>query len=393
MSVKVSLFTFFLITPLIWGQELGSNFNHNPEIMDFYYLEKAKVDWVRTTPRILDYVDGKLDINSDPGLQKVIEAGKRGYKVAFGFRWDFNMRKKRLPEPNSKEEQLYFEYARKLLKRVGPYVDVFKLGNEPNLETRPEDLQENENGIVPLVRFTKRQLTKVVLPYFKERDGTHMPDIYVGSFPRLFMKEEQQKAGVREMIKWANEDDRVTGLAVHLHISDTLQIDRSFEYVRSIMPTKPIIVPEFSLHRLYRKKLAEPLTINKAGKAFVQKYGLNPDWKLYHWFTKTNSQGVGQQEWANMFATRDWFPKHNFKIYYNRFEKFGVVLATYPLLQQSCPEKMTPESPAWFINPIFCQKSLVKNEQGDFSTNPLHFDDFVELVEKGKAKRNAKINR
>ena len=385
-----ALFTVLLpllVNPVI-GQELGSNFNHNPEIIDFEYLKKVKVEWIRTTPRLLDYVEGKLQIENDPGIQKVVEAGEKGYKVAFGFRWDFKMRGKRLPLPGSVEEQYYFETACRILELVGPYVTIFKLGNEPNLETMQEDLEEDENGMVPLVRFTERQLTEVVLPYFKKRDSANMPDIYVGSFPRLFMKKEQQNPGVRKIIEFAHGDDRITGLALHLHISDTIQIDQSFEYVRSIMPTKPMIVPEFSLYRLYRKNLAEPLIINDTGKAFVEKYDLNPDWKLYHWFTKANSQGVSQQEWADMFATRDWFPKHNLKIYYDRFVKYGVVLATYPLLQQNCPEKMTPKSPAWFINPIFCQKSLIKNEKGEFSANPLHFDDFVELVEKGKVKQS-----
>jgi hypothetical protein len=68
------------------AQELGLSFNHNPEIIDFDYVEKAQVKWIRSTPIIPDYVKGKLDVNDDEGLRKIVEAGERGYQVAFGFR-------------------------------------------------------------------------------------------------------------------------------------------------------------------------------------------------------------------------------------------------------------------------------------------------------------------
>lgn len=375
-----------LFSSAIYAQEIGSNFNHNPEMIDFYYLEKAKVEWIRTTPRILDYVDGKLNIEDDPGLQKVIEAGERGYKIAFGYRWDFKLRDKNIPNPDSEEEKLYFQYATKILEKVGPYVNIFKLGNEPNLETLKEDLYENNQGIVPLIRFTERLMNLVVDPYFKNA-GLKRPDMYVGSFPRLFMKSEQEVPGVRKMIEFAHNSDKITGLAVHLHISDTIQIDQSLEYVRSIMPNKPIIVPEFSLFRMYNAKLSEPVAINESGKTFLKKHNHNPDWKNYDYFTYTNTNGVSQQEWFDFFATRDWFPQHNLKIFYNRYKKYGVVLATYPLIQQSCPKNMTADSPTWFINPIFCKISLLPQPNGDISSNPLHFNDFIDIVEDGKNRK------
>lgn len=384
-KIKISVL-LFTITLFVNAQEIGSNFNHNAEMIDFEYLKKAQVEWIRTTPRILDYVDGILSLENDPALQNVIKAGELGYKVAFGYRWDFKKRNKRIPEPNSEEEQLYFEYAKKMLAKVAKYVQVFKLGNEPNLETLKLDMYENEDGVIPLIRFTERLMTEVVDPYF-EKEGLERPDMYVGSFPRLFMENEREIPGVRKMIEFAHKNDKITGLAVHLHISDTLQIDDSFKFVRSIMPKKPIIVPEFSLFRMYNSKLSEPVAINETGKAFLKKYNHNPNWKNYDYFTHTNTNGVSQQEWSDFFATRDWFPQHNLKIYYDRYKKYGVVLATYPLVQQSCPQNMTPTSPTWFINPIFCKISLLPQPNGEISSNPLHFQDFLDIVAEGKSRK------
>src|SRR5690349_4195147 len=90
------------------GQEIGANFNHNPEIIDFEYLKKTPVEWVRTTPYIFEYIDGERNADTDPGLEKVIQAKKTGYKVAFGFRWDFRKFNLDIPSPDSEVETQYF---------------------------------------------------------------------------------------------------------------------------------------------------------------------------------------------------------------------------------------------------------------------------------------------
>ncbi len=221
-------------------------------------------------------------------------------------------------------------------------------------------------------------------PFYQNRLDLKRPDIYVGSFPRLFMPVEQENDGVRAMISFANENPAIKGLAVHLHISDSSEIDESFRFVRSLMPDKLIIVPEFSFHRLYIKKLDEPLVAGLEGKRFVEKYKRNPEWKLYDWFGYANTHGVSREEWKDLFDTLEWFPDNNLLTYYEIFKKYGVVLATYPLFQQSAPKNMTASSPAWFINPVFCQKSLLKQVNGEYSSNPLHYDDFVQIVKKGK---------
>lgn len=327
------------------AQELGLNFNHNPEIIDFDYIEKAQVKWVRTTPRILDYATGNLDIHEDEGLKKVIEAGEKGYRVAFGFRWDFNRYNMAIPEPDSSEEKKLFDMERKILEKVGRYVRIFKLGNEPNLETQKSDMMANNDGIIPLVSFMKRQLELVVLPFYESRPELARPDIYIGSFPRLFMEETQKNQAVVSLIRLTEEDPRITGLAVHLHISSLQEIEEAFEFVRKIMPEKSIIVPEFSLHRLYLSKKNEPLGATPEGKAFAKKYKRKENMKLYEWCGMANTRGVSAEEWKEMFYSRDWFPKNYLKSYFESYKKYGVVLATYPLFQQSCPSNMTPKSP------------------------------------------------
>ncbi|HEY8397528.1 MAG TPA: arylsulfatase [Flavihumibacter sp.] len=374
------------------SQEIGANFNHNPEIIDFEYLQKTPVEWVRTTPYIFEYIRGERNPETETGLQKLIEASRRGYKVAFGFRWDFRKHKLRIPEPDSPEEKAYFGMAKRILERVGPYIQVFKLGNEPNLETLEADMEPNSSGIVPLVRFTGRLLTEVVEPYYRKNNKLKRPDIYVGSLPRLFLKEEQNRPGVRGLIELAQQNPQIKGLAIHLHISDSLEMEEAFRYTRSIMPQKPIIVPEYSLFRLYNQHVSDPLGDTDKGRAFAAKYGYDPAMKTYEWYSKANSQRVSATEWEDFFASRPWFPPHFMQTYYRYFRRYGVVLATYGYLSQSAPAKMGPDSPTWFINPIFPMKSLLPAADGSYTPNPLWYEDFVQIVQKGKKKLVAAPN-
>lgn len=366
------------------AQEIGANFNHDPEIIDFDYLKKTPVEWIRTTPYIFEYINGEKDPATSPGLQKLIEASQAGYKIAFGYRWDFRKFKLPIPAPGSTEEKKYFAVASAILERVGPYIQIFKLGNEPNLETMEQDLQRNAAGVVPLVQFTQRLLAEVVEPFYKNHPNLKRPDVYVGSLPRLFLKEEQQKPGVRGLIELAQRNKAITGLAVHLHISDSLEMEEAFRFTRSIMPKKPIIIPEYSLFRLYNQHVSDELGDSEKGKAFATAYGYANTTKSYEWFSKANSERVSAKEWSDFFASRTWFPQHFMLTYYRYFQRYGVVLATYGYLSQSAPAKMGPNSPTWFINPIFPMKSLQPRPDGSYTPNPLWYTDFVDIINRGK---------
>lgn len=375
------LFFFGLSIKCSYSQEFGLNFNHNPENIDFKYVEKIKPEWIRTTPRILDYADGLLNPDTDTGIQKLVDAGKQGYQIAFGFRWDFRNRNLAMPKPGSEREASYFKMVDRILERVGPYVDIFTLGNEPNLETIESDLQYSEGNKVPLVVFTEQLLNHVKAFYNKHPDWK-MPQFYTGSLPALFEKKEQNKPGVYELIKFTQQRDDIEGLAIHLHIRDTLQIEQSFDFVRNIMPKKPIIVPEFSLFRLYNKHFGDKIGASLKGQEFAKKYQLNPDLKVHEWLTLVHAGKVPYQQWEEFFLSQDWYIPGYLKTYYRYFKKYNVTLATYPLLQQGFAKIVTEKSASWFLNPLFLQKSFGLNNKGEYYVNPLSYPDYIELMKK-----------
>jgi hypothetical protein len=159
------------------AQEVGANFNHDPEIIDISLLRRVPVDWIRTTPYIFEYIKGEKRPDSGEGLGNVIRAHQAGYKIAFGFRWDFRKFGLRIPQPGSAEEKEYFGVARQILERVGPSIELFTLGNEPTLETMDADMQPDTSGAAPLVRFTQRLLTEVVEPCYRAHPGWKRPAV------------------------------------------------------------------------------------------------------------------------------------------------------------------------------------------------------------------------
>src|SRR5258708_3310200 len=101
------------------AQEVGANFNHDPEIIDISLLKRVPVDWIRTTPYIFEYIKGEKRPDFGQGLGNVIRAHQAGYKIAFGFRWDFRKFGLRIPQPASAEEKEFFGGACWLWGRPG----------------------------------------------------------------------------------------------------------------------------------------------------------------------------------------------------------------------------------------------------------------------------------
>lgn len=360
------------------AQQVGANFNHDPELIDVAMLKRTPVEWVRTTPYIFEYIHGEKMPESSQGLANVITAAESGYHIAFGFRWDFRRYKVRIPAPGSAEEARYFDVARRMLARVGRHVEIFKLGNEPSLETLDQDMRPDSSGVVPLVRFTERLLTEVVEPLYRDNPGWKRPAVYTGSLPALFDPAMQASPAVLGLIHMAADNPAIEGLSIHLHIASEADMAESFRFVRGIMPSKPIIVPEFSLHRLYVQHMTEPLG------AFATEYGRDPDMQLHAWYSLANQHQVSPQEWAAMFDSRSWFPRHFLRTYYRHFRRNRVRLATYGYVSQYAPHVVPANGMAWFINPIFIPKSLPPAAGGLAPANPLWFDDFVSIVNLGR---------
>jgi len=160
-------------------------------------------------------------------------------------------------------------------------------------------------------------------------------------------------------------------------------MEEIFHFVRSLMPQKPIIVTEYSLFRLYNLHTTDAIGDTPEGKAFAKKYGYSGTMKAYEWYTHVNTDRVTPTEWADFFDSRKWFPRHFMKTFYRYFKEYGVALATYGYFSQAAPKNVGPQTPIWFVNPIFPGKSLIPYADSSIMENPLWFSDFTDIVNEG----------
>ena len=70
----------FLACAAAAAQEIGANFNHDPEIIDISLLKRVPVEWIRTTPYIFEYIKGEKQPGSGEGLGNVIRAHRPATK-------------------------------------------------------------------------------------------------------------------------------------------------------------------------------------------------------------------------------------------------------------------------------------------------------------------------
>ena len=69
--------------PVISQVHIGANFNKRPDNIDFQYLERSEVQWVRATLNFPDYIDlarsrvRRAKLRKDPGIAKLREARAR----------------------------------------------------------------------------------------------------------------------------------------------------------------------------------------------------------------------------------------------------------------------------------------------------------------------------
>ncbi len=383
MTRKILLgLCLILSTYIIRAQELetqlGANYNHDPELIEIDLMTRAGVRWVRVTPRFFRYLNGELDPATDEGLQHIIDASNAGYNVVFGFRFDFHQHE-RIPVPNSQREREMFDVIGAVIARIGQHIDIFTLGNEPNLEAVQADMiYQDSHGGVPLVVFTQRLLDEVVAPFYDRRPSFKRPEIYGGSIPAIFQTSTQNNEAVKGLLQMAQDDDRIAGFDLHFHIESFDEVDAGFQFARSIMPEKPFLITEFSLHRLYRSKIDEQLGVTQAGIDFAEQYGYDPTWESYRWYTVVNSNKVKPDEFQAFFDSREWYPDNYLKLFREKFNEYGVFLATYPILQQSAPQVLNSTSPLWFINPVYMQVSLVPEADGQLGANPLCETDYLD---------------
>lgn len=375
---------------------MGVNVNRKPGDLDPALLERTGADWIRTNVDILIYEEqdrrGTESPNwrfSDWDVYKAAAAGE-DRKAILNLMWDFGREGVSPPVPGSDRERELLAYLdTRILDELAEHVDILVTGNEPFVNTRPEDWNYSEtHGGIPIVLFYQR-VAEHVDAYLRKKGLRDQIDLYMGAYTRLHTKKMQGQPALQALLAYSENTGFVDGVDLHAHVSNPEQIGKLLKFVRGYT-TKPLIVTEFT----YVWGMKKGLEDDRLGKAFAGRWGYAPrmstlDYLACEVYGVANGcagQGpVSKAEWDDFMASRKWFVDHFILQADALFREHGVRGATFGLSQsEDGPSKraLILERPPWFLGFLFSPASIKPLPDGSPQTNYQYLDDFLEIQQR-----------
>ncbi len=372
--------------------EMGVNVNERPHWLKKDMLEQSQTTWTRAFIEASHYIKGNRSLDDDFRVQALQRVADDGYKVLLSIKWNLKEAGWRIPEPGSDTEQRWFEFAGNLLNELEGDLSILVLVNEITIDTPEKDLQPNENGVIPFVRFQKRLLDYVSTQDPQGADGKPL-DIYTGGFTRLDKQNLQNHPANQAMFEWINDDDRLAGADFHIHQPDYKTSMKSANFIRKQIPEKPFIVTEFSLVWHWKAHLEDEIGSTELGRDFAQAYDLNPQMTVAEYCTKAFSNPVSEKEWQDFIKSQPWFEPNYLNIVGRLMERHGVKVATYAFTQNPDTSEqwtITKNTTPWFIQQLFMPR-VAKTESKRTAVNYGLFESFVQWQKATKALQSAAI--
>lgn len=336
---------------------LGANINQNLTWLEPALMAQTRTTWVRGFVPASQFISGARAYANDPGLAVLRAAAEAGHKVILTIKWDCTGKGGlgAVPPPGSSAEQSWFNFAHALVAAMMGSISILVVVNELLIDTTPPDLLPGPDGTVPMVLFLRRLVAQLRGYRPQAVDGGPLP-IYAGGFTRLDLPTTQDAPSVVNSIAWINADPAVTGCDFHLHQPDLATSGQALAYARAHIPTKPLIITEFSLIFLWQAHFGDAIGASAAGAAFASQYGLSPQMTVREFCIQAFAEPVPQAEWWAFLASQSWFEPNYLDAIGAMMTQHGLSVATYALTNDPLPgapaptAQLAPDGTPWFIN-------------------------------------------
>lgn len=379
----VSALTVLLVPCKLTAQnhaplEIGVNVNERPHWLKDRLLERSQTEWTRAFIEASHYIKGERSLSDDFRIEALKRVADDGYKILLSIKWNLKEAGWRVPEPGSEQEKQWFKFAGNLLDELEGELSILVLVNEITIDTPRGDLQPNEQGVIPFVRFQKRLLDYISKQNPRSAQGNAL-SIYTGGFTRLDKKRLQDHPANRAMFQWINSDDRLEGADFHMHQPDYKTSLEAADFIRKQIPHKPFIVTEFSLVWKWKAHLTDKIGSTESGRDFADRFGVDPEITVAEYASRAFSNPVPEKEWQAFMKSQPWFEPHYLEIMGRLMERHGVEVATYAFTQHPDTDQgwnITPQTDPWFIQQLFMPR-VAKTESGITAVNYGLFESFL----------------
>ncbi len=358
---------------------LGANFNGDPGKLRFEQLEDVEATWLRGFYPMRDADGSSADeIAGSPQIGMLLEAGARGYGTVLSLKFEY--KENPIPTPGSDAWTTAFERLEKVLPVVMNKVDILVIGNEPFIESMPEDRNSRLNV------FYEKLAQRVIA--YRDENSADKTELYMGALNHLDDESRITRAKKRWM-RFVSNTMAIRGVDIHPHLAvpgdgqdyltfildgpDGLRADQKF------------LATEFSLVNLWLDHLTDPVSAEFAHD-YPKEQGKEV-WEVLKGAIDDPStqedERFTQKKWDDFLAMSPWFKSNN-TFLQDQVEKFRstekLAVATYGVIQDDAmTTDFTETKQPWILNSLFCPYTVVDGEDGLPGRNRVWIDQFRAL--------------
>lgn len=338
---------------------LGANFNEDPTYVDKVALDGLGTSWVRGFT-VLDRVKGGMAPERLRAVGTLLDLHGQGFGTILALKFQFRKEGRTVPAPESREMRAELAALDKVLQVVLDKVEILTLGNEPFLETRPQERRTKLNPFYQAV-------AKHVIDYRDERfpDGCRTR-LYMGALNHLD-DPAMRSVATEEWIDFVNRTSQLDGLDMHPHVTSAGAAQKYLDYVLPRLDSgKKYIVTEFSLVNHYQRQMPKPLSapfLTARGKEL----GLGRDTRVWQFLKAAAERPLTEEQWWDFLRMSPWFEdhKHFMRDQVTAYREAGrLAVATYGVVQgKASVRDLTKKTKPWMLNSLYVPRT-VRHERG-----------------------------
>ena len=345
---------------------LGANFNQNLDSIDYGELELAGAEWVRGFYQMPETDDG--DPSQHFAIENILEASERGHQTILTLSYPYDQTS--FPEPGSPQMQQELDRLDEVLPLVVDDVDILVVGNEPFIQSQPEERDSRLN-----------EFYEAIAEHIIDFRGAHcLQDcgtlLYMGALNRLDLEERRTPATARWM-DFVHDTPELEGVNIHPHVPDP---EASQDFLDYILPRmrddQTFLVTEFSIVWLWQEHLEDP-----ADAEFLDQYGFEPGAEVWEVVGAAIEDPFTEEQWSDFLRSSDWFMEHS-DFLHHQMELFRdterLAVATYGFRQDELMvEDFGPDKDPWLFNSVFAAYTVEPRK--DTAAPGFWLDSFQEI--------------
>ncbi len=348
--------------------QLGANFNEHADSVTFDELRALSASWIRG---FVPMPEVTSDASRQRAVKLLIDAHDQGFGTVLSLKFPFHHQP--IPRPDTRAMTAELTRVDKVLQAVLDTVDVLTIGNEPFIESRPQDIGSDA------MNTYYETLAAHVVAYRKK----HFPSgcrtrLYMGALNRLGQPDERTRATAR-WLSFTRRTPEIEGVDIHPHVAAPEKVQPFLDYILPrLRKDQKFLVTEFSLIHLWKDHLEDTIPAE-----FARRYGLPPNTPVWKVIGDAIERPVPEEQWHDFLAMSPWFEtnKHFLRDQMRRFRDTGrLAVATYGVTQsEAMARNFGPDAQPWLLNSLYANQTA-ERPHGDLPARSYgFFDDFRAL--------------